>query len=150
QARIAEAQKGLGGAQDRVSALTAKREKLGQSEAVKAYKDVTAAIREKEGALSDMQIAFTRAGGSMEKVKAIDLKTASAKEVFKDKLEQLGKMGSFAKASIAIALVAAFVAVTAAIGNAAYSLIAWVTELGDAARTARIFADATARSSSGG
>lgn len=147
QGQIAEAQKGLGAAQERVKALTATREKLGQKEAVKAYKDVTAAIKAKQGALADAQTELSRMGGTLTSTAQSAGGAAEGAGLFAGQISKLKALGP---AGIAAAVAAAFVAVTVVIGQATYALVAWVTQLGDAARTARIFADATAQSEAGG
>lgn len=145
--QLEDARKGLAGAQDKSAKLAATREKLGQSDAVKAYKDVTAAIKDKQGALAGAQAELSRMGGTMADTAT---KTKAAATGYEGFVEQIGALKAAGPIGIAIAIGAAFVAVGVVIAHTTYTLLAWITTLGDAARTSKIFADATARSEAGG
>lgn len=147
QAQIADAQKGLVGAQDRVKSFAAKREKLGQSDAVKAYKDVTAAIKEKQSALAGAQTELTRMGGSLTSTAESAGGAAEGTGLFAGQLSKLKALGP---AGVLLAIAAAAVAVTVAFGRGVYAVLSWITQISDAARTAQIFNEATAGSVAGG
>lgn len=147
QAQMAEAQKSMAAAQGKVSALSAQRDKLASKDSVKAYRDVTAAITEKQGALAKAQTEFSRLGGTMTETAEKAQEGSGALGGFASKLEGLKSLGAAgAIAAIAVAVVAVGVAALAA----AVAVTNFVLGLSDAARTAGIFRDATARSAEGG
>lgn len=147
QAQIATAQGALGAAQAKASALTAQRDKLGQTAAVKAYQDTLAAIKGRQSSLSAAQVELSRLGGSLTATASGAQEAGGGLGLVGEKLATLKGLGA---AGIFLAVASAAVTAAVAIGGALVALGRFVLTAGDASRTLGIYREATAGSAEGG
>jgi len=130
-AKIGVAEKLLEAARGRVTALEATREKLGQTEAVKLYKDTTAAITEKRKALAAAQIEMSRLGGT---IKGTD-----------ERAKELAKTGD----KIRDKFVSGMKWVVAGVFAGALAMGAFAAYAADSARSGQILREAATGSAAG-
>lgn len=147
QQQIKSTESQLGGARGNVARLTGELDKLGQTDAVKALKDIEAAIGSKKASLAEAQTAFGRLGGSMADAADGAKGGASALSNMAEQAGQLSpklggivsKLQSFGKAGGPIAAVVALVvALTAAVIAAGVALARFALMAADAARNAML------------
>lgn len=130
-AKIAGTEKLLEASRARVASLGAAQERLSQTQAVKAYKDVTAAIGSKQKALAAAQLQMSQLGGSMRDTDDRAKKFALTMAAVKERVAAVGKWAAIAGTSGIVALA----------GFAAYAA--------DSARSAQILREAATGSAAG-
>jgi hypothetical protein len=149
---LADTQKALDAARARVSKIGAEREKLGQTDAVKAYQDVTAAIGEKQRAIAAAQSQVTRMGATLKDA------AGPAKDLGEAIVQIPGPIGGIVGQLQKVAafvgpigvIVAAFVLLTTVAISAAVAIGHFALVASDAARSASILREAAAGSAAGG
>lgn len=130
QQAILDATKGLAAAREKTGTLTAQREKLAQSDAVKAYQSVTEAIAEKQAAIGAAQAEVIKLGGSL----------SEAGEKGAGMIARLGGMAG---------IVAILAAVAAASAATIVSIVRFGIAAADAARSVRLLQEAATGSAEG-
>lgn len=144
QQQIKSAESQLGGARGNVARLTGELDKLGQTDAIKALKDIEAAIGSKKASLAEAQTAFSRLGGSMaggakEGTSALSQMADQAGQLSPKLGGIVSKLQSFGKAGGPVAAVVALVvALTAAVIAAGVALARFALMAADAARNAML------------
>ncbi len=149
---LASAQNALADVQARAGRLGAEREKLSQTEAVKAYQDVHAAIRGKQAALAKAQAEVTRLGGSLKD--SVGPATGLGDAIGQIPGPLGGLAGQLEKVAAFVGpigvLVAAFVMLTSSAISGAIAMGKFALAASDAARSAAILREAAAGSAEGG